>query len=272
VSLKDNPIFLKEIRPEFWQKSSRLSRYTLLALLALVLLAPTALVVRYWRDIDASTAGMLLVFFGYWPTFLCPALMPALIAGAIAGERERQTWDALVLTRLRPAEIIWGKLLARLFPVALLTLVLAPMAIAFLIKAGPEEIRLGLIHSAPWADDYSYAAVFFTWTLGMAVAFANGVLALFISMRAASARSALISSYIYAGMAYLVVQLLGYLLLLFPLLFFSSIYSSHNPFNGQLHFYLSQTFILLWALLIPLILLPQLIGGFARLDRKARGG
>jgi hypothetical protein len=106
----------------------------------------------------------------------------------------------------------------------------------------------------------------------MAVAFANGGLALFISMRAASARSALISSYIYAGMAYLVVQLLGYLLLLFPLLFFSSIYSSHNPFNGQLHFYLSQTFILLWALLIPLILLPQLIGGFARLDRKARGG
>jgi hypothetical protein len=271
--LRDNPLFLKEIRPEFWQKSSRVSRYFMLAALALVLATPTALVLGYWRSIDDSTAGLLLGLFSFWPSFLCPALVPALIAGTIAGERERQTWDALVLTRLLPKDIIWGKLLARLFPLALLTLVLAPVAIAFVIKAGPEGIATATTLFSH-GTNHSLSGLFFGWMLGLAVAFANGLLTIYISLRAKSARSALITSYAYVGGAYLLSSLLGFLLMM-TLLFSSSYLARHSyqPLDeSYVLLIISNAFALLWALLIPLLLLPQLINGFAKIDRKARGG
>ncbi len=39
-------------------------------------------------------------------------IMPALTAGSISGERERQTLDILLTTTMKPSEIIWGKLLS----------------------------------------------------------------------------------------------------------------------------------------------------------------
>lgn len=50
-----------------------------------------------------------------WIEFLMlTALIPMTLYGAISGERERLTWDSLILTRLSPARILVGKLLWRL--------------------------------------------------------------------------------------------------------------------------------------------------------------
>lgn len=58
---------------------------------------------------------------------------PALTAGAISGEVERRTYDTLLSTPLRPASVLWGKMVASLVYVQLLILAAIPLfSIVFL--------------------------------------------------------------------------------------------------------------------------------------------
>ncbi|NWJ94601.1 MAG: ABC transporter permease subunit [Chloroflexi bacterium] len=71
-------------------------------------------------------------------------ITPALTAGAIAGEKERQTYDLLLTTRLSSVSIVLGKLvtsLAYLFLLLLLSLPLFAMAFLF---GGTNLNQLGL--------------------------------------------------------------------------------------------------------------------------------
>ena len=56
-------------------------------------------------------------------------VIPGSTYGAISGERERSTWDALVLTRLTPAQIVAGKLLWRLRTFACVSAFTLPLLI-----------------------------------------------------------------------------------------------------------------------------------------------
>ena len=53
---------------------------------------------------------------------------PAVTAGAISSERERLTYEMLLATPLRPASLLWGKLISALGYVFLLILAAVPMA------------------------------------------------------------------------------------------------------------------------------------------------
>jgi ABC-type transport system involved in multi-copper enzyme maturation permease subunit len=65
-------------------------------------------------------------------------MTPALTAGAIAGERERQTLDLLLCTRVRPVGIILGKLLSSMLFVLLLLLLSVPLFSAVFLFGGIE--------------------------------------------------------------------------------------------------------------------------------------
>src|SRR5438132_3391305 len=54
-------------------------------------------------------------------------ITPALTAGAISSERERQTIDLLFVTKLPSFSILWGKLLASMSFVLLLLLLSVPI-------------------------------------------------------------------------------------------------------------------------------------------------
>ncbi len=70
-------------------------------------------------------------------------LVPGLTAGAIAGERERQTLLPLQITLLRPHQILWGKVMAALaFLVLLVVAALPIMAIAYQL-GGVSVVDLG---------------------------------------------------------------------------------------------------------------------------------
>lgn len=87
-------------------------------------------------------------------TLLC-LMTPATAANAITQEREQQTWDMLVFTRLKPAEIILGKLMGRMLPsLALLTLCL-PLT---LLSAFVSQVNSG--NFGPNADYFSYSVSF----------------------------------------------------------------------------------------------------------------
>jgi ABC-type transport system involved in multi-copper enzyme maturation permease subunit len=61
---------------------------------------------------------------------------PALAAGAISGERERQTLDVLLVSRVSAFGIVWGKLLASMAYILLLILTALPLFSAVFLFGG----------------------------------------------------------------------------------------------------------------------------------------
>jgi ABC-type transport system involved in multi-copper enzyme maturation permease subunit len=74
--------------------------------------------------------------------FLILFITPATTAGAISGERQRQTWDLLRVTRLSSFGIVWGKLVTGLaFGILLLFASLPLFSLVFLFGGvAPEDI------------------------------------------------------------------------------------------------------------------------------------
>ena len=74
--------------------------------------------------------------------FLIVFITPASTAGAISGERQRQTWDLLLVTRLSTFGIVWGKLLAGLaFDVLLIFASLPLFSLVFLFGGvAPNDV------------------------------------------------------------------------------------------------------------------------------------
>ncbi len=66
----------------------------------------------------------------YFQLIAVTLIMPVSLYGAISGERERTTWEALILTRLTPGQIVVGKVLWRLAGLLLLMLLfLVPLLV-----------------------------------------------------------------------------------------------------------------------------------------------
>ncbi|HZQ49224.1 MAG TPA: ABC transporter permease [Candidatus Dormibacteraeota bacterium] len=65
-------------------------------------------------------------------------ITPALTAGAISGERERQTIDLLFVTPIAPFSIIWGKLLASMSFIVLLLVISVPIFSLVFLFGGIE--------------------------------------------------------------------------------------------------------------------------------------
>ena len=88
---------------------------------------------------QAATYGQnLFIFLVFVQLLVLTFLTPAFTAGAISGERERQTIDLLFVTRLRPAAILWGKLVASMSFVVLLLLLSVPLFSMVFLFGGIE--------------------------------------------------------------------------------------------------------------------------------------
>jgi ABC-type transport system involved in multi-copper enzyme maturation permease subunit len=132
-------------------KSGRVGNYV--AIGAVIFVYLWGLVQLTHIDYDFSIA------LEYFALILITVILPTSIYGAIAGERERATWDALILTRLTAAQIIVGKLGWRMVGVA-----------AILLLAWPAMV---LTHGrGSFAAHTSFAAMFSTH----AMLFAWGIL------------------------------------------------------------------------------------------------
>ena len=80
-----------------------------------------------------QTLFMYLVIF---QMVLLAFVTPALTAGAISGERERQTLDVLLVSRVSAFGIVWGKLLASMAYILLLILTALPLFSAVFLFGG----------------------------------------------------------------------------------------------------------------------------------------
>lgn len=159
-----NPIVAKEYRSRMrtWRSPLAMTVYVLLlgGLGWAIFSAMTYSSRNSYSGGQAANYGQgLFLYLVLFQMVLLAFITPALTAGAISSERERQTIDLLFVTKLPAFSILWGKLLASMSFVLLLLLLSVPIfslvflfggieldqvAAAFLVTA-ISALTLGLI-------------------------------------------------------------------------------------------------------------------------------
>lgn len=132
----DNPMILEGTRA--WRRFLRTSMNTgrtlnrvLLSVIGLMYLGMLCSIVRAGED---ANLPLLMLQLG-----VLTLIVPGSLYSAISGEREKMTWDALILTRLTPEQIVVGKLLWRFALVGAVMLVFLPLLLLCEIMFGSDH-------------------------------------------------------------------------------------------------------------------------------------
>ena len=118
-----NAVLYKDMQQK--TKRVKLALTVFLCNLALALISLTVLVVMTVNSIDdgginySTLTTLFVVLASFEAGFIC-LLTPVLTAGSITMEREKQTFDVLLSTRLTPWQIITGKYWASILQILLL--------------------------------------------------------------------------------------------------------------------------------------------------------
>src|SRR4051794_7233660 len=165
--LAANPMINKELRGRMRSGRSIIVMTVYLALLSIFCLLVYWLIrstTQILNPYDQHVGRDLLYAIVIFETLLVIFLAPAFTVGAISGERERQTFDLLMTTLLRPRAIVLGKMSAALAFLLVLILAVAPLeSLAFMFGGvSPEEIAGSLVVLAFSA--LLYGSVGFFWS------------------------------------------------------------------------------------------------------------
>ena len=88
------------------------------------------------RPVASIVGSQAFAAMAFFQLGLVCLFAPALAAGAISGERERQTLDVLLVSRVSAFGIVWGKLLASMAYILLLILTALPLFSAVFLFGG----------------------------------------------------------------------------------------------------------------------------------------
>jgi ABC-type transport system involved in multi-copper enzyme maturation permease subunit len=138
-----NPIVAKEYRSRMrtWRSPVAMTVYILLlGGLGWAIFSSTASAARNsFNGSQAANYGQsLFLWLVLFQMVLLAFITPALTAGAVSSERERQTIDLLFVTKLPAFSILWGKLLASMSFVLLLLLLSVPIFSLVFLFGGIE--------------------------------------------------------------------------------------------------------------------------------------
>jgi ABC-type transport system involved in multi-copper enzyme maturation permease subunit len=140
-----------------------------LILAAFALLLYTAVLSTTSADLNAGRTVGRSIFFGVSIVALLQVtvITPSLTAGAIAGEKERQTYDLLITTLLSPWKIVWGKLVSAIaFSLLLIVCVLPLSALGFIFGGVTgTEFAISVVGLAVTAVLYASVGLF--WSAAM---------------------------------------------------------------------------------------------------------
>jgi ABC-type transport system involved in multi-copper enzyme maturation permease subunit len=167
--LTRNPVVLKELRGRM--RGSRafvvLSVYLLLmsgfvTLLYMVYIASTS---NVYNGASSQVVGKFVfgAVVGIELLLVC-FIAPAFTAGAISGERERQTYDLLRTTLLTSGALVFGKLASAMSYILLLLVAAFPLqSLAFLLGGvSPEEVVIASLLLVATAFLFGTSGVFFS--------------------------------------------------------------------------------------------------------------
>lgn len=225
-----NPVYKIELK-----QSARTKKMVVLLLVYNLLLAGLGLLVFYLtfdrggrvqEDVGYSSILTLYSVMAAMEFVMILLIVPALTAGAIAGEREKQTLDILLSTKVTPFHIVTGKLAASISMTILLAVSSMPvLAIVFSI-GGITLVDL------------------FTFLILLVVtAFYIGSFGIFFSVRCRKTTVATVGSYLA-----MIFMTFVYPVLLFLFDFFDALGGGRYQFARQLMSSITgkRTVLLLW--------------------------
>lgn len=151
--LRNNPVLQRELLVN-------LRTYRSFVLLAVYQLLLAAVTLVAWPDderldltANPPSARRLVDLFFLGQYVIASLIAPSFAAGAVSGEKERQTYEMLLASPLRPTGIVVGKLVAALTHLLLLIIASLPIIVLFLPLGGVSVYEvaaayLGLFASA----------------------------------------------------------------------------------------------------------------------------
>ena len=231
-----NPVAVKELR-------SRMRGMRAFAVLTSVLLLLAGVSYTLYRVVFTATryssmpvspevGQTLFVGLALVELLVICFVTPALTAGAISGEQERLTYEMLLATPLRPASILWGKLVSALGYVFLLIFAAVPMASLVFIYGGvaPVDMLKALAILVATATALGVSGVFVSAWLGRTAR--ATVIGYLVALGLLVGPLLL---YVVAG-ALLQGQLPRWLLVLSPISALFSALSMASPYGKQISF------------------------------------
>ena len=135
-----NPIIVKELRSRM-----RGARAFITLTVALLLIAGFSFVLYRlvlvssqfsYSPLSPQIGQTLFAGLSFLELMIISTITPAITAGAISGEKEKQTYEMLLATPLHPFSILWGKLISALGYVFLMIFAAVPMLSLIFIFGG----------------------------------------------------------------------------------------------------------------------------------------
>jgi len=301
----DNPIWTYRIRAHWWRRLPAPAR-AIAIVLALAAAAASSWLVTCWAAGEVATAAAgrhagLARYTAVWFSAPIPQRFVnwvysvysilAACAGALCGslaivrDRQRGTWDAMILSRLRPREIIVGKFAVALIPCVLLGLWALPVWVGMFFSFE----HVGALWKASAWPPWAMILWICVRALGRPLPFL--AMGLYVSL---GSRSLVDAVSVATGLTCVVLMAChsliedvpydSYTIELIPVWFLSrwvflqpAVTESNHPFvflriwSSHSVLFLSAMTDFLWIALVPSLLLRSMIRRFHQLDRKIRG-
>jgi hypothetical protein len=150
-----NPVLVKELRARF--RGPR--PFVLVTVFLLLISAAAWLALQALLELGAAASLLGLVIIQTLEVLGVMLLGPILTAGAIAGEKERQTWELLLATPLSGHEIVRGKVGAAMAYVALLAFCALPVLSLGLLVGGVSLLDIVSAQLAVVAAGFVYTSL-----------------------------------------------------------------------------------------------------------------
>jgi len=112
---RSNPIYRKEVNTGMTAAKTAvliIGFNTVLAIVAFTIFYTTISGAKNMESLDYSGLANLYTVMAYIEFCIVALIVPAITAGSIAGERERQTLDVMLSSKVYPSTIVWGKLMS----------------------------------------------------------------------------------------------------------------------------------------------------------------
>lgn len=139
-SFASNPILVKELRSRMRGGRAFITLTGVLVFLSLFSygIYRVAMISARYASTPVSPIIGQTIFAGlaFLELIMISAIAPAVTAGAVSGEKEKQTYEMLLTTPLQPVHILWGKLVSALSYVFLLIFAAIPLASLVFIFGG----------------------------------------------------------------------------------------------------------------------------------------
>jgi ABC-2 type transport system permease protein len=178
-----NPIIIKELRSRMRGSRAFITLTGALLLMGIVgytLYRMTLATSQYNSSpISPQIGQMLFTGLAFIELIIIAAVTPAITAGEVSGEKEKQTYEMLLATPLTPTSILSGKLIAALSYVFLLIFAAVPMASLVFVFGG-----------------VSFRDMLKAWIALLVIAILFGVIGLFFSSLSNRSGRATVLSYL----------------------------------------------------------------------------